>query len=80
MQRLHPSSEIIEKNTAEAENCRLAWFDFVTPAIDTDIYNIMFFTSLQGRLLMGGCNCLDEDKDVWKELFVQMLGTVRSAW
>lgn len=80
VQRLHPSSEIIEKNTAEAENCRLAWFDFVTPAIDTDIYNIMFFTSLQGRLLMGGCNCLDEDKDVWKELFVQMLGTVRSAW
>jgi len=79
VQRLHPSSSIIEKMTTEADGCRLAWFDFVTPAIDTDIYNIMFFTSLHGRLLMGGCNCLDEDKEDWKELFVQMIGTVRFA-
>lgn len=75
--RLHPGTLITEKNVTETGGHSLAWFDFVTPAIDTDIYNLMFFTSLKGRLLMGGFNCLDEDQEEWKELFIQMLGTVR---
>ena len=79
VKRVHPTSEVIDKKTTAAEQIQLAWFDFVTPAIDTDIYNLMFFASLRGRLLMGGFNCLASDRDEWKELFIQMLTTVRFA-
>ncbi len=75
--RLHPETLITEKDVAEAGGHRMAWFDFTTPALDTDIYNLMFFTSLKGRLLMGGFNCFDSDQEDWKELFIQMLGTAR---
>lgn len=75
--RVQTSSEMIEEGVVKAEKNCLAWFDFMTPAIDTDIYNLMFFSSLRGRLLIGSCNCLDEDREEWKELFAQMLETVR---
>lgn len=77
--RLHPESGTIEKQTALAGEHCFAWFDFVTPAIDTEIYNLMFFTALENRLLMGACNCLKPDMEEWKELFIQMLESVRFA-
>ncbi len=77
VKRVQTSSEMIEEGTVKAEEGCLAWFDFMVPAIDTDIYNLMFFSSLRGQLLMGSCNCLDADREDWKELFVQMLETVR---
>lgn len=78
VKRVQTSSEMIEEGTVKTEEgCFLAWFDFVTPAIDTDIYNLMFFSSLGGRLLIGSCNCLDADREDWKVFFMQMLGTVR---
>ncbi len=79
VEKVQPASEMLEVGTVEAEKGRLAWFDFVTPAIDTDIYNLMFFSALKGRLLIGSCNCLEEDYEDWKGLFLQMLGTVRHA-
>lgn len=78
VKRVQTSSEMIEEGTVKTEEgCLLVWFDFVTSAIDTDIYNLMFFSSLEGRLLIGSCNCLEADRGDWKELFLQMLGTAR---
>lgn len=77
VRRVQPSSEMIEEGTVKSKEACLAWFDFVTPAIDADIYNLMFFSSLGGRLLIGSCNCLEADRGDWKELFLQMLGTAR---
>ncbi len=78
MLRLYPSASIIDKQTVLSDKKRLAWFDFVTPALDMDIYNLMFFTSLQGKLLMGSCNCLSGDQNDWKNVFLQMLASVRA--
>lgn len=75
--RVHPTSQTIEKQTTTAGEHKLAWFALITPAIDTEIYNLMFFTSLKGRLLMGACNCLKADQEEWKDLFVQMLASAR---
>ncbi len=77
IQRLYPSGSIIESLTVQADDNRLAWFDFISPAIDMDVYNLMFFTSLKGKLLMGSCNCLSGEQDMWKDLFLQMLASVR---
>lgn len=79
IRRLYPPGSFIDAQTEEAEKSRLAWFDFVSPALDMDIYNLMFFTSLHGKLLTGACNCLSGDKDDWKDVFLQMLASVRTA-
>lgn len=79
IRRLYSSGSIMDKQTAAAEKNRLAWFDFVSPALDMDVYNLIFFTSLQGKLLTGACNCLSGDKDEWKDVFLQMLASVRTV-
>ncbi len=78
VQSMYPGA-IIDADAAESDESQAAWFDFVTPAIDAQIYNLMFFTSLRGKLLQGSCNCLSQDQNDWKGLFVQMLKTIRMA-
>lgn len=73
-----PASGTIEKDTVMAKTMPLAWFDFLTPAMDGEIYNLMFYASLDGRLLAGAFNCLSGDREDWKDCFMQMLATVRS--
>ncbi|MFN8251219.1 MAG: hypothetical protein U0V75_04995 [Ferruginibacter sp.] len=38
-----------------------------TQAVDTKIYNQLFFTDVDGRLLIGTFNCTVEEKAAWKE-------------
>ncbi len=77
--RLQPASSTIEKQTQQAGGKQIAWFDFVSPAIDSDIYNLMFFASIGRQLLMGTCNCLKPEQNIWKELFIQMIASARFA-
>lgn len=77
--KLYPTCSILSRESVQAGEHEAAWMDFVTPAMDTQIYNLMFFMQLKGRLLMGSCNCLAQDQEEWKDLFVQMLATVRTA-
>ncbi|MCI8892914.1 MAG: hypothetical protein HFH34_16610 [Eubacterium sp.] len=78
---LYPSSSILDQDLVKADQHEheIAWMDFVTPAMDTQIYNLMFFTSLKGRLLMGSCNCLAHEQEEWKGLFIQMILSIRTA-
>lgn len=77
---LYPTAQISDQGSVQTgAGEEAAWMDFVTPAIDTQIYNLMFFTPLTGRLLMGSCNCLASDQDDWKGLFLQMIASIRSG-
>lgn len=76
---MHPSCSTIEKKTVQSEMSLIAWFDTITPAMDSEIYNLMYFTSFKERLFMGSCNCLRADMDVWKDFFIQMLASLRMA-
>lgn len=81
IENLYPSSSILDQDLVIAGEHKheIAWMDFVTPAVDTQLYNLMFFTQLRGRLLMGSCNCLSYEQEDWKGLFVQMLASIRTA-
>lgn len=79
IQNMYPTSSILDKGLVQAGEKAASWMDFVTPAIDTKIYNLMFFSPLKGRLLMGSCNCLAHDQEDWKALFLQMIATLRMA-
>ncbi|HHY73113.1 MAG TPA: hypothetical protein GX497_07790 [Bacillus bacterium] len=48
-------------------------FELITPALDTNIYNLMFFTELDGQLLVATFNCTEELSDEWKPLAQQIL-------
>ncbi len=78
LRHLYPTCKIYDQDSVRAGENEVAWMDFVTPAMDSEIYNMMFVTPLKGRLLIGTCNCLDSDREDWKDLFVQMIATMRT--
>lgn len=51
--------------------------EMITPAIDTEVYNLMFVTSLDGKLLMGTFNCTVEKMQEWQPLAEQILSSVK---
>jgi len=79
IQKLHPGSSILDRKTVRAGEMELECLVFVTLAEDAMIYNQMFFLPLEGRLLIGNCNCRAQEQDEWEELFAQMIASIRTA-
>jgi len=74
--KMKPSSKILSSEIIEEET-RIGYFDFISPAIDGDIYNLMFIFSLDGQFILGTFNCMDMDKAQWLEIAGQMLRSIR---
>lgn len=73
--RLQPSAKFLGTERIEGKRIVFETFDFVTQAIDTDIYNRMFLASLRSRMLLGSLNCTGELSKEWEAVFRQMLAS-----
>lgn len=54
-----------------------AILEFISPAMDTNIYNLMFLTSLDNRLLICTFNCVQGEMEKWKPTSQQILNSVQ---
>jgi len=63
---LYPSAEWIGSGVKEIDDRKVGYLELITPAIDTEIYNLMFFTNLDGKLLLCTFNCTKSDIDEWQ--------------
>lgn len=64
---LYPSAEWKGTGVKEINGRKVGYMELITPAIDTKIYNLMFFTDLDGQLLLCTFNCVDEEQENWTE-------------
>ncbi len=46
---------------------KVGYCELITPAADQNVYNLMFFTDLDGRLLMCTFNCVEKKLGEWQE-------------
>ncbi|MEG0258731.1 MAG: hypothetical protein RR651_02565, partial [Lysinibacillus sp.] len=53
------------------------FLEVITPAIDGDIYNLMFFASIDGQALMGTFNCMEKDIETWQPVARAMMETLQ---
>ncbi|MCL2815997.1 MAG: hypothetical protein FWD23_15485 [Oscillospiraceae bacterium] len=74
--RMYPASSVIDSDTLEAGGKNISYYDYIAPALDMNIYTLVFLFSLEGRVVLGGCNCPEHKFDDWKPVFLQMLGSV----
>ncbi len=51
--------------------------DFITPAVDSRIYNLMFATSLENRLMIGTFNCTTNHLEEWKPLAGEIINSIK---
>lgn len=62
----YPSAKWISSGVKDIKGKKTGYLELVTPAIDTEIYNLIFFTDLDGKLLMCTFNCMIKDMKKWK--------------
>ncbi|WDM22691.1 hypothetical protein [Paenibacillus polymyxa] len=55
---------------------RIGYCEFMTPVWNARMYNLSFFTVLEGRALMCAFNCTDEEMVTWKPVARSMLLTL----
>ncbi|MCP3808125.1 hypothetical protein NLX78_12880 [Paenibacillus sp. Lou8.1] len=56
---------------------RIGYCEFMTPVWNARMYNLSFFTVLEGRALMCAFNCTDEEMVTWKPVARSMLLTLK---
>ena len=75
----------LKRAVVKAGEVKVPWLEFVVPAEDTQIYNLLYFVALDvnkdtaAELLLGACNCPAQDADDWKNIFLQMLASMRTG-
>ncbi len=62
-----PNAEWEGNGIKEINGRKVGYLEVVTQAIDTKIYNLLFFTDLDGRLLICTFNCTVENRAEWDE-------------
>jgi len=63
---LYPSAQWYTSEVKSINSKDIGVLELITPAIDTEIYNLMWFTDLDGKLMIVTFNCTKEQMDDWK--------------
>jgi hypothetical protein len=73
-----PGVRQLGRGLSKAGDKPIAVWEFVSRAIDADIYNCMCCAELESKLLTLSFNCLDRYRDDWQPLALQMMESLRA--
>ncbi len=66
----------LEEGIHEVKGKRLCFFDFIVPALDSRIYNLIFALELEGRALLCTFNCTEDEMEAWKPVAFRIMNSV----
>lgn len=75
---LHPLAEWEDSGIKIINGKKVGYLELITPAIDTDIYNLMFFTDLDGKMLLCSFNCTKKNIKEWKPTAKEIMNSLRT--
>lgn len=75
---LYPSAEWKDSGVKTINGRKVGYLELVTPAIDTEIYNLMFFTDLEGKLLLCTFNCTKNHIDEWAPTAMEIMNSLET--
>ena len=73
LQKLQPSADMLDIDITEINDVQIGYFDFITPALDDRIYNLMFLFMVDEKVTMGSINCLKKEMNIWKPIAYGMM-------
>ncbi|MDE6950939.1 MAG: hypothetical protein K2P64_08495, partial [Lachnospiraceae bacterium] len=75
LKRLNPAF-VFYDSKVETKNVPLGWFEFKSYGLDTDVYNLMFISQIENKMLHGIFNCDYDDALEWREAARQMMYSI----
>jgi hypothetical protein len=74
---MYPSAEWKDSGVIEVNGRKVGYLELITPAVNAEIYNLMFFTDLDGRLLMCTFNCTKKDITEWAPIAKEIMNSLK---
>jgi len=71
------SINLINSELRNINNKEFFIMKFYSQAIDTKVYNLMFGTELNGRLLIGTFNCTIDKVQVWQSISEDIINSIK---
>ncbi|KUF34081.1 MULTISPECIES: hypothetical protein [Lysinibacillus] len=76
LQKMQPTTKMLDIGFNEVNDVQIGYFDFITPALDNKIYNLMFLFIVGENVTMGSINCLKKEMNIWKPIAYGMMETI----
>lgn len=77
MESSYPSAEWKGKGIKTINGKKVGYIELITPAMDTKVYNLVFFTDLDGKLLLCTFNCTMELMNEWKSSAKEIMNSLK---
>ena len=71
--KVNPAVIVYEKCIESLKKAELGWFDIKSYALDGQVYNVTFVTSVAGKCLLGWFNCPFELSYEWKPVIRKIM-------
>lgn len=74
---LYPSADWKNSGVKEINGRKVGYLELITPAVDTKIYNLIFFTDLDGQLLLCTFNCSEKSIKEWEPTAKEIMKSLK---
>jgi len=74
---MYPSADWKNSGIKMINGRKVGYLELVIPAIDTEIYNLMFFTDLDGKLLLCTFNCTKKSIHEWTPAAKEIMNSLK---
>jgi len=75
---IYPKAEWIGHGVININDRKVGYVEFVAMAEDTEIYNMMFFTDVENRLLICTFNCTKKAMKEWVSVAKEIRGSLKT--
>ncbi|MFX3633297.1 MAG: hypothetical protein ACE3L7_30550 [Candidatus Pristimantibacillus sp.] len=75
LKRMQPVLQWYEDGIKEIDGRSIGYCEFLTPAMNVNLYNLMFFVSLEDRALLCTFNCIEDEMVDWKKIAINIMDT-----
>lgn len=77
IRKLNPANVVIGEKQIEGKDKLLIWMDYISPALDGQMYNIMFLVNLGEYSYHGIFNCAISEMEAWKDVVKDILVSIQ---
>jgi len=76
IKRMNGGATFYGAGQIESTSSKIGWFDYISPTLEEDVYNMMYTLCVHDALLIGGFCCLREHQRQWQPVVRKMLETI----
>ncbi|WCN36599.1 hypothetical protein [Aneurinibacillus uraniidurans] len=75
---MYPNATWYSDTVEQINNKNVGVLELLTPAADGKIYNLMFYTELEGKMLLVTFNCKEQQMEEWKPVAKQIMKSINT--